>query len=1039
MPAGEPARRRPASPAPAAAPKRAASAAPALVLRDARLFASAAALDETTLQRAAALGFNGALLGGSAGPLRADAPQLDAVAALASAARRQAMGLMLEIDLHRLGADALVQSHPHWFRSDAEADFPLDPRRDANAREFLPRFEHPPAAQELGRRFAALLTQWLEAGAAGFLVHWPQRVPAPLLRSVIDAAKRARPDAVFVAAAAGLTRPQRLALAHAGFDAALCSLPWWDFRAPWFADELADLRGIGDVVAPFELRPESAADERAQRALQRALAFAAATVDAWLCRLPALDDAVPKPLADALTRQNRLISGRGRRNALRVTSAPWSRVGAWRDGEHLLLVSSDLDHHLTVPEATLAEIGSVDADATRPLAPGEVRLLTIARAAPVVQASGDRELKAAIAAPRVQIEALAPSADEPRFAVKRTLGEALAVEADVFADGHPTLSVRLLWRAADENEWQAVRMRALGNDRWRAEFTPRRLGAHEFTIEAGLDEFGSLRSDLEKKRRAGQPVALEIEEARQLIERAARRAPEALRGALRRVLHDLASDADPAARLLSPDCAERMAQALPPAFAARAPVHHVFVERRAARFASWYELFPRSQGKPGRHGTLRDVVAQLPRIAAMGFDVLYFTPIHPIGNAHRKGRNNSLRAEPGDPGSPYAIGAAEGGHDAVHPELGTLEDFRALVDAARRHGIEIALDFAVQCSPDHPWIAQHPEWFAWRPDGTLRYAENPPKKYEDIVNVDFYAKGSKPGLWLALRDVIAFWMRQGVKTFRVDNPHTKPLPFWEWLIADLRARDPEVIFLSEAFTRPKLMYRLAKLGFAQSYTYFTWRNTRAELTAYLNELNAAPQRDFFRPHFFVNTPDINPTFLHHAGRAGFLIRAALATTLSGLWGMYSGFELCESAALDGKEEYLDSEKYELRARDWNAPGNIAAEIGALNRLRRENPALQSHLGVTFHNSSNPAVIWFAKATPTRDNVVLVAVNLDPHAAQESSVELPLWEFGLDDGGALCAEDLLDGHAFDWRGKVQQIRLDPRQPYRLWRVRAPTER
>ena len=483
-----------------------------------------------------------------------------------------------------------------------------------------------------------------------------------------------------------------------------------------------------------------------------------------------------------------------------------------------------------------------------------------------------------------------------------------------------------------------------------------------------------------------------------------------------------------------------MAKASEPAFRSRAAkTYSVIADRRAASFSSWYELFPRSLGKANEHGTFADVIAELPRIQAMGFDVLYFPPIHPIGEKNRKGKNNALTTQPGEPGSPYAIGAKAGGHDAIHPELGTLEDFLEMVAQARQCGLELALDFAVQCSPDHPWIKQHPEWFAWRPDGSMRYAENPPKKYEDIVNVDFYAKDAKPALWNALRDIVAFWLKNGVKIFRVDNPHTKPFPFWEWLIADLRVIDPDVIFLAEAFTRPKVMHRLAKIGFSQSYTYFTWRNSRTELETYLEELNTAPVRDFFRPHFFVNTPDINPYFLQTSGRAGFLIRAALATTLSGLWGMYSGFELCESAALPGKEEYLDSEKYELRPRDWNAPGNINAEITQLNRIRRENPALHTHLGITFYNCSNSNIIYFGKATASRDNVVLVAINLDPHTAQEADIELPLWEFGLDDNAALIAEELTGGNAFDWRGKRQRIHLEPSNPYRIWRVRSEKDR
>ncbi|HEV2187958.1 MAG TPA: alpha-amylase family glycosyl hydrolase, partial [Stellaceae bacterium] len=461
----------------------------------------------------------------------------------------------------------------------------------------------------------------------------------------------------------------------------------------------------------------------------------------------------------------------------------------------------------------------------------------------------------------------------------------------------------------------------------------------------------------------------------------------------------------------------------------------VEAERRAAGFASWYELFPRSQsGDPGRHGTFADVIARLPAISAMGFDVLYFPPIHPIGAKNRKGRDNAPRAEPGDPGSPYAIGGAAGGHDAIHPALGTLNDFRRLRAAAARYGIELALDFAVQCSPDHPWLRQHPDWFDWRPDGSIRYAENPPKKYEDIVNVDFYAGSAVPSLWLALRDVVLFWAGEGVRLFRVDNPHTKPLAFWEWLIGEVRARFPDAIFLAEAFTRPKLMYRLAKIGFSQSYTYFTWRNTKAELTEYLTELTTNA-RDFFRPHFFVNTPDINPVFLQTSGRPGFLIRAALAATLSGLFGVYSGFELCEARALPGREEYASSEKYEIRAWDWEAPGNIIAEITRLNHIRRVNPALQTHLGTSFHNAFNDQILYYSKATPDLQNVVLAAVNLDPRFLQECDIEVPLWLWGLSDAASVAVTDLMAGHHFIWTGKMQHIRLDPAVlPFAIWRLR-----
>jgi starch synthase (maltosyl-transferring) len=410
--------------------------------------------------------------------------------------------------------------------------------------------------------------------------------------------------------------------------------------------------------------------------------------------------------------------------------------------------------------------------------------------------------------------------------------------------------------------------------------------------------------------------------------------------------------------------------------------------------------------------------------ATWGFDVLYFPPIHPIGSKARKGKNNSLAAGPDDVGSPYAIGSPDGGHDALHRQLGTFEDFKRLVDAAREHGLELAIDFAIQCSPDHPWLKQHPDWFKHRPDGTIKYAENPPKKYEDIVNVDFYASGAVPGLWEALRDVVLFWIGHGVKTFRVDNPHTKPLPFWQWMIADVRGRHPEAIFLSEAFTHPKMMYRLAKVGFSQSYSYFTWRNGKQELADYLTELTATEAAEFFRPNFFVNTPDINPIFLQSSGRPGFVIRAVLAATLSGLWGVYSGFELCEAAALTGREEYLDSEKYEIRIRDFDAPGNIVKEITALNRIRKAHPALHSHLGVRFYNSSNDQVLVYGKALTGHEDMVFAVVSLDPRQPQETSFEIPLWEWKLPDSAALAAEDLMTGRRFTLHGKRQWLRLDP---------------
>jgi starch synthase (maltosyl-transferring) len=684
----------------------------------------------------------------------------------------------------------------------------------------------------------------------------------------------------------------------------------------------------------------------------------------------------------------------------------------------------------------------IPGDPAAPLAPGEVRVLSYSRQTEIhAAAEQPAPRRETAAATRIAIESVAPAPPDGDFPAKTVVGEAVEVSADIYADGHEMLAADVLWRAADETVWRREPMRKGLNDRWTAAIRPARIGRHLFTVEAWWDQWGTFRHDLDVKHAAGQAVDLEIEEGRQhigvAIERAAGADLELLRSLLDRL--EAEDEATQVSLLLSEDAlAAIQAGDVHPFHNRHAPPLPLWVDRPQAMFANWYEMFPRSAtGDPNRHGTFRDVTARLPAIHAMGFDVLYFPPIHPIGSVNRKGRNNALRAEPGDFGSPYAIGSADGGHDAVHPQLGTIEDFDALVAAARDHGLEVALDFAIQCAPDHPWITQHPDWFRWRPDGSMRYAENPPKKYEDIVNPDFYAEAAMPDLWFALRDVIRFWIGHGVRIFRVDNPHTKPLPFWRWMIADIQAQFPDVLFLSEAFTRPKVMYRLAKVGFTQSYTYFTWRNTKQELTEYLTELSTPPVCDYFRPNFFVNTPDINPVYLQTSGRPGFLVRAALAATLSGLWGVYSGFEICESAPLPGREEYLDSEKYQIRVRDWHAPGNIVAEITALNRIRRAHPALQTHKGVTFYPAANGQILFYGKQLPGGHEIVLVAVNLDPHHPQEAAIEIPLWKLGLPDHAAIEVVDLMRETRFTWHGKWQTVRLDPADmPFAIWRLSAP---
>ncbi len=648
---------------------------------------------------------------------------------------------------------------------------------------------------------------------------------------------------------------------------------------------------------------------------------------------------------------------------------------------------------------------------------------------------------AALAAARIAIEAVSPEIDGGRFPAKAVAGEPVIVEADVFGEGHDTIDAALLWRRTGETDWREAPMVWFDNDRWRGRFTPEHNARYEYAIIAWRDRFESWRDEVSKKHAAGVDIAVELTEGRNLVAEAAagsRDADAADQEALSTLVVWLDATEDAVARfdaLIDGETAALMKRgASRDGLTRYERILPLIVDRPRAAFSAWYELMPRSMSDdPSRHGTFDDVIRKLPYVRDLGFDVLYLPPIHPIGTAFRKGKNNSLDPAPDDPGSPYAIGSPEGGHDAIHPQLGTFEDFRRLVEAARGHGLEIAIDFAIQCSPDHPWIREHPEWFDWRPDGTIKYAENPPKKYQDIVNVDFYGAGF-PALWYALRDIVLFWARHEVRIFRVDNPHTKPFPFWEWMIAEVQAEFPDVIFLAEAFTRPKVMKRLAKLGFTQSYSYFTWRNTKSELSTYLTELTTTESRFFMRPNFFANTPDINPYYLQTSGRPGFRVRLVLAASLGGNYGIYSGFELCEATPVPGREEYLDSEKYEIKAWDWDRPGHIRPDIALINRLRRERPALQRFADLTFYNAWNDSILYYGKMTPAKDDCVLFAVNLDPHNAQGADFEVPLWEFGLPDDAAIDAEDLVTGHRFTWHGKIQHVWLDPQHnPYAIWRL------
>jgi starch synthase (maltosyl-transferring) len=639
----------------------------------------------------------------------------------------------------------------------------------------------------------------------------------------------------------------------------------------------------------------------------------------------------------------------------------------------------------------------------------------------------------------IVIRDVRPRLEEGRFPVKREVGDILEVSAKIFREGHDKLTAVLLYRRQAEKTWREVPMTLInqGLDQWTGSVELTDNAMYVYTIEAWTDVYASWCDEMEKKLEAGQNVTLELREGRELIGETAGRATGADAESLGEILKrfDQLDDVGRAG-LLMDDKVRAIETRWPDrGTAVRCDQEfEVMVDRVIARFAAWYEMFPRSQGKiPGQSGTFDDCIARFPEVRALGFNVVYFVPIHPIGRAYRKGPNNTLEVGPNDPGSPYAIGAEEGGHKAIHPDLGTLEDFRRLVKASHEHGMEVALDFAIQCSPDHPWIKEHPEWFLFRPDGTIKYAENPPKKYQDIVNVDFFNEHWE-SLWHELKSTFEFWIDQGVKIFRVDNPHTKPVPFWEWVIREIKAKHPDVIFLAEAFTRPEPLSMLAKVGYSQSYTYFTWRHTKQELTEYLTELTQTELSEYLRPNFFTNTPDINPPFLQTGGRPAHMIRMVLAATLSSVYGIYSGFELCEATPIPGKEEYLNSEKYEIKVWDWDRPGNIKDYIARINRIRAENLALHELDNLRFYRADDDNVLFYGKMTPDRSNMVFVVVNLDPFNSHDSFIWFPLAEMGLGDSELFVAEEQLSNRRLDWRGSRQWVRLDPQtNPCEIFRI------
>jgi starch synthase (maltosyl-transferring) len=672
-----------------------------------------------------------------------------------------------------------------------------------------------------------------------------------------------------------------------------------------------------------------------------------------------------------------------------------------------------------------------------------------ARKAPA-QTASPREQDREGAPSRVIIENVRPAIDCGEFPIKRTIGEEVVVTADIFAEGHDILTAVIQHRHRDRDRdappgaWREVAMSPLGNDAWTGRFAVETMGWHEYTVAAWVDRFASWHHELTKKSQAGQDVASELLEGAELVRAAARRAEgaDAERLAKRAELIGRGGG-DQAPRIyaaLDPELSQLMARSPDRTGGSTSqPVLRIMVERTRARVGAWYEMFPRSCApEPGRHGTLGDTAARLPYVASMGFDVVYLPPIHPIGRSFRKGPNNTLTPGPDDPGSPWAIGAAEGGHKDILPELGTIDDFDRLVAAARGLDLEIALDIAFQCSPDHPYVREHPGWFRHRPDGTIKYAENPPKKYQDIYPIDFECADWK-NLWEELKGVFLHWVEHGVKIFRVDNPHTKPFRFWDWVIREVWTAHPDVIFLAEAFTRPKVMRRLAKGGYSQSYSYFTWRNTRAALTEYFTELTRTEVAEYMRPNLFANTPDILHEYLQTGGRPAFQARLVLAATLGATYGIYGPpFEQCVGTPWrSGSEEYLDSEKYQVRSWDRDRPGTLRDFIARINAIRRENPALHHDRNLQFLAIDNEQMIAYAKAAPDLSNILVIVVNLDPHHTQSGWIRLPVAELGLGTGpgDAYQVHDLISEARYLWHGESNFVQLDPQAcPAHVFRIR-----
>jgi starch synthase (maltosyl-transferring) len=958
-----------------------------------------------------------------------------------------------------------------------------------------------PQRQAITDHWQALVKHNLGLGFRGFRADAAYRVPAAVWRDLIAAARAEKADTVFAAETLGCKLEQVTALHEAGFDYLFNSAKWWDFKAPWLLEQYETYRHIAPTVAfpeshdterlASELATAGVTDAAEIEAIYRQRYLFSATFATGVMMPVGFEFGFDRKLDVVKTRPtdwqkprfdlSEFIAGVNRMKAsqpaLNVEGPQtWSRPGdsgmvallrtAPKAGWALTLINSDRRHARNMTAARLAELGvrlpgreitpghratRLGEHASIRLEPSEVRVFRAeagadleARSRETVTSPGDDADIRAVRSQAIIIQNIYPQLDCGRYPVKRVVGEALDVWADIFKDGHDRISAVVRYRAGG-SDWHETPMMLVesGLDRWRGSIRLEENTRYCYTIEAWSDSFETWCDEIDKKRAAGQDVSLELIEGRVIVEAARSRAGVEDRARLDQVLADFdcaATDDDRHAALTSATTRRLMARNPDRSRSVRYDRElEVIADRPQANFAAWYEMFPRSQGRdPTRGATFKDCIARLDDIKAMGFDVIYLVPIHPIGRTHRKGRNNSVAATPADPGSPYAIGASEGGHDAVHPELGTLDEFRDFVAAARARGMEVALDFAVQCSPDHPWIRQHPEWFEFRPDGTIKYAENPPKKYQDIVSLNFHGPHHS-ALWRALRDIVLFWVDQGVKTFRVDNPHTKPAPFWEWLIRDVHAKKPDVIFLSEAFTRPTMLKMLAKIGFSQSYTYFTWRNFKRELTDYLVELSQSECREYLRPNFFTNTPDILTPYLQTGGRPAFQVRLVLAATLGSVYGIYNGFELCEARALPGTEEYEDSEKYQYKVWDWDRPDNIKDYVAAVNRIRRDNAALHQLKNLRFYHAADDNVLFYGKMTEDRRNAILVAVNLDPFDSHSATLSIPLSDLRIADDATYEVEELLSGVRHHWRGTTQSYHLDPKQnPAAIFRI-VPLER